>query len=265
MKNINIGIANLIVSNKLNESYINNENLGESKKIASNFLGVVKKSPILQLEFKIFNSIEKKIIENEVLAKEYIDKHIELFEIYSLEEVEAEHVKLNGLLQEEMFTELTEEDYNPEKVKLYDAINTLITESLKSSDKCDVDKLLESFTLVFNHIKSPKKALLENVDVEPLHEDVIEIAVTKFNEKYATLDESDKKLLKTLINANIKEKKALLETYKTETLTILEGVNEDSVQDNITKAIKKIKEMVYAEKNVDDNIIGLHDFKKELL
>jgi len=261
MKNVNIGIANLIISNKLNESYFNNESVGESKKIASDFLDVVKKSPILQLEFKVYNNIEGKHIENELMAKEYIDNHIELFEVYTIEEIQAERAKLNILISENNDRFLVDD----EKIELYTAIDTLITESLKVGNDVDVDKIHESFNLVFNHVKSPKKALLENVDVEPVNEDVIEIAVGKFNKKYASLDESDKELLKTLIKANWREKKALLETYKTETLIILEGVDKENVQDNITKAIEKIKEMVYNGKTVDDNIIGLHDFKKELL
>jgi hypothetical protein len=259
MENVNIGIANLIISNKLNESYFNDKLIGESKKFAFDFLNIIKNSPILQLEFKVYNNIESKHIENELLAKEYIDKHIELFEVYTLEEIEVEHEKLKSFINED--TVLIDD----EKTKLYNAINTLITESLRISDEVDVDNIHESFTLVFNHVKSPKKALLENVDVELVNEDVLEIAVDKFNEKYASLDESDKDLLKTLIKATIKEKQVLLETYKTETLTILEGIDKENIQDNIAKAIQKIKEMIYDRKTVDDNIIGLHELKKELL
>ena len=223
-----------------------------------NFLEVVKNSPILQLEFRVFNSIDGKVIESEVLAKDYIDEQIKLFEVFTIEEIDAEREKLKQFIAEE-----TQPDND--KVKLYEAIDTVINETLESYENTDIDKMHDAFVLVLEHVRTPKKALLENVDVEPLNEDVIEIAVGKFNEKYESLDESDKDLLKTLIKASTKEKKALLETYKTETLTILEGIDKDNVQDNIAKAIEKIKEMVYAEKNVDDNIIGLHDFKKELL
>jgi len=265
MKNVNIGIANLIISNKLKESYFNDKLIVESKKVAFDFFDVVKKSPILQLEFKVYNNIETKHIENELFAKDYLDNNIKLFEVYTIEEIEAERQKLNEFLTENVIATITEADYNLEKVGLYDAINTLITESLKVSDDVDVDAIHESFTLVFNHIKEPKKVLVENVDVQPLNEDVIEIAVGKFNEKYASLDESDRGLLRTLIKSTTKEKKTLLETSKTETLTILEGINKENVQDNIAKAIQKIKEMVYNRKTVDDNIIGLHEFRKELL
>ena len=88
MKNVNIGVANLIICNKLNESYFNNEVLDESRQAATKLLDIVKKSPILQLEFKVYSNIQNKIVENEVLAKEYIDKHIELFEVYTIEEIE---------------------------------------------------------------------------------------------------------------------------------------------------------------------------------
>lgn len=259
MENVNIGIANIIISKKLNESYFNNTLIEESKKNAFDFFDVVKKSPILQLEFKVFNNIESKHIENDIFAKEYIDNNIKLFEVYTLNEIEAERQKLKKFINEDI---LNEDD---EKVQLYVAISNLIDESLKISEDVDVDKIHESFTYVFNYIKTPKKSLIENVDVEAINEDVIEIAVNKFNEKYASLDESDKELLKTLIKSNTKEKKSLLENYKTETLNILEGLNKDNVQDNINKAILKIKEMVYNKENVDDNIIGLHGFKKELL
>ena len=259
MKNVNIGIANLIISNKLNESYFNDKLIGESKKTAFDFLNVDKSSPILQLEFKVYNNIESKHIENELLAKEYIDSHVKLFEVYTIEEIEAEHEKLNDFLQEDITT------LDVDKVELYNSVNILITESLKNTIEIDVDAIHESFTKVFNHVKSPKKALLENVDVEPMNEEVIELAVGKFNERYASLDESDRELLKTLIKSSTKDKKALLETFKTDTLTILEGINKDKVQDNIAKAIQKIKEMAYSKKNVDDNIIGLHELKKELL
>jgi len=258
MKNVNIGIANLIISNKLNESYINNKSIEESKKIAFNFLEVVKNSPILQLEFRVFNSIDGKVIESEVLAKDYIDEQIKLFEVFTIEEIDAEREKLKQFIAEE-----TQPDND--KVKLYEAIDTVINETLESYENTDIDKMHDAFVLVLEHVRTPKKALLENVDVEPLNEDVIEIAVGKFNEKYESLDESDKDLLKTLIKATTKEKKALLETYKTDTLAILEGIDKEKVQDNIAKAIQKIKEMAYDRKNVDDNIIGLHEFKKELL
>jgi hypothetical protein len=266
MKNTNIGIANLVISNQLKRSYFNGNLLDESKKLTADFLDVVKNSPILQLEFKVFNGIDGKHIDNDLAATRYIDNNIKLFEVYTIAEIDAEREKLTSFLTEEKVID------NQEKIALYNAIDVLITESLNDYDKIDVDALHESFTLVLNHIKEPKKKeLIENVETKPVDETVIEIAVEKFNERYDSLNEDDKNLLKKLIKSTDNEKQALLEAYKTESLSILEAVTKESAKEGVAKAIQKIREMNYKtnslefKRNIDDDIISLHELKKELL
>jgi hypothetical protein len=260
MKNTNIGIVNLMVSNKLKDSYFNEKLIDESKKIAFDFFDVVKNSPILQLEFKVFNNMEDKYIENDIAATRYIDNNIKLFEVYTIEEIEKEREKLLPFISESHKL-----NNNDERIKLFNAVDNLIEESLKRSDEINVDSIHESFTYVLNHIKTQKKQLVEGVEVKEIDDNIIEIAVDKFNEKYESLNEDDKNLLQTLIKANDEEKSKLLETYKNDTLQILEGINKENTKDNVAKAIKKIKEMTYRKDNVDDNIISLYELKKEIL
>jgi len=259
MKNVNIGIANLIISDKLRESYFNDKLIVESKKLAKDFFDMVKNSPILQLEFKVFNNIENKHIENEQAATRYIDNNIKLFEIYTVEEIQEERQKLNGFLNEENIL------VDNERVELYDAIDNLIRESLSISDEVDVDKLYEAFATILTHIQKPKKTLTENVDIDEINENVLEIAVNRFNQRYAGLDDNDRNLVNTLIKANSNDKQQLLETYKTETLEILNEIEEESNRENIEKAVKKINEMRFDKDTVDDSIIELHELKKELV
>ena len=258
MKNFNIGIVNLLVSTKLKDAYFNSILIEESKVMTNDFLDVIKNSPLLQLEFKVFNSIENKIIESEILAKDYIDEQIKLFEIYTIEEIDIEREKLIQFVSENVLPD-------DNKINLYHAIDNLINETLESPQNKDIDKMHESLVLVLEHIRTPKKALLENVDVELINEDIIEIGVRKFNEKYKELNEDDKDLLKKLIKLSDKEKESLLESMKSENLTILNCVDKKNAKDNIEKAINKINEMIYDKKDVDDNIIGLHELKKELI
>jgi hypothetical protein len=258
MKKTNIGVANLVISNKLKNSYFNNELIEESKKLTADFIDVVKGSPILQLEFKIFNNLENKNIENDSAATRYIDSNIKLFEVYTISEINKEHEKLQRFLTENY-------KLDSEKIKLYDAIGNLIMESVNDYDSIDIDCIHESFTTVLNHIKSPKKQLIENHEIKPINEDIIEIAINKFNEKYETLNEEDKNLLKKLIKSNDNQKQELLEDYKKENLVILERVNKDNIEDKIAKTIKKIREMSYNSKTIDDDIISLHELKKNLL
>jgi len=259
MKNINLGIVNFMISNKLKDSYFNNSLIEESRKLTSNFIDVIKNSPILQLEFRVFNNIENKHIENDVTATRYIDQNIKLFEIYTIQEINEERKKLNPFIFE---VNISNDD---SKILLYNAIDNLIKESLKDYVDVDVDCIHESFTTVLNHIKEPKKILVENVEVQEINENIIEIAVNKFNQKYESLNEDDRNLFQKLITYNDKEKEELLEYYKDENLLILEKVNKDSVKDNILKAIQKIKETKYNKSSVNDDIIGLYELKKELL
>jgi hypothetical protein len=269
MKNTNIGIANLVISNKLKDSYFHNNLIEEAKKLTTDFFGVIKSSPILQLEFKVLSNLENKHIENDLAATRYIDDNIKLFEVYTIQEIDAEREKVGNFLIENTAPENLDILDVDERVSLYNAIDTLITESLNVPDKIDVDSIHDSFEVVLNHVKSPKKeSLIENLEMKDVDEDVIEIAVGKFNEKYDTLNENDKNLLKKLIKSTDDEKQGLLEEYKTECLTILESVPKDTIEEKnnkIANAIRKIKEMKFGKDTVDDNIIGLHELKKELL
>jgi len=258
MKKTNIGVANLVISNKLKDSYFNNELLEESKKLTTDFIEVVKGSPLLQLEFKIFNNLENKNIENDSAATRYIDNNIKLFEVYTISEINKEHEKLQAFLTED-------NKLDSERVKLYDAIGNLIMESINDYESIDIDCIHESFTTVLNHIKSPKKQLIETRELKPVNEVIIEIAISKFNEKYETLNEEDKNLLKKLIKSDDNQKQELLEEYKKENLLILERINKNSIEDKIAKSIKKIREMSYDSKTIDDDIISLHELKKNLL
>jgi hypothetical protein len=256
MENINIGIVNLVVSKKLKDAYFNNALVEESKKLTNDFLFIVKKSPILQLEFKVFNNIENKHIENDLAATRYIDNNIKLFDVYTLDEIEKEHENLKSFLTEDI-------QVDDNKVNLYIAIGNLIRESLSCYDKIDVDDIHESFTLVLNHVKNAKQSLTESVDM--INDDVIEIAVNKFNERYESLEENDRNLFNELVKANDDEKSELLEKYKSENLIILESINKETAKENIAKAIQKIKEMKFNLQTVDDDIIGLHELKKSIL
>lgn len=262
MKNVNIGIVNLIVSNSLKESYFNNNYINESKSLVNDFIGIVKNSPVLQLEFKVFDNIENKHIENELMATRYIDNNIKLFEVYTINEIENERKKLNHIIRENKIP-------NNEKIKLYESIDVLIRESINDYDKIDVDKMHESFTYVLNHVKKPKKLNeTQSNDFTDINEEVLKIAINKFNEKYNVLSEEDKNLLNTLVQSDTTQKLELLETYKEETLKLLNEIRDDSTENNINTAINKIHEMSKSKdlmKKLDENIIKLYELKKDLL
>jgi hypothetical protein len=206
----------------------------------------------------VFNNIENKHIENDLVATRYIDNNIKLFEVWTLQEVEKEHNKLKPFLTEDI-------QVDDNKVQLYIAIGNLIKESLSNYDAVDVDDIHESFTLVLDHVKSTKQSLTESVDTDFIDENVIEIAVNKFNARYESLTDGDKGLLQKLIRYDNDKKSDLLEEYRNEDLKLLESIDKEIINDVKIKAVQKIKEMKFNPQTVDDDIIGLHELKKDLL
>jgi len=265
MKNINVGIANLIISEKLKNTYFNDSINEESKKTAIDFFKVLKNSPILQLEFKVFNNIENKHIENDIIATRYIDNNIKLFEVFTIEEIDNERERIKSLITETK--PIFDEKYNG-KLKLYNSIDSLIKESISDYNDIDVDELHESFSFVLNHIKSPKEKIIENInDIELIDDYVIETAINIFNSKYESLNEEEKDLIQKITKSTEKEKFELFESYKKETIELLSNLKINEDNQNIDKAINKINKMIYESYDIkiDDDIVNLYELKRELI
>jgi len=256
MKKIHIGYAKVYLANKLGESYILNNTINESDAKVSEFIDTIKNSPILQLEFKVFDNIEKKYLTNESAATRYIDNNVKLFEVYTLSEINAEHDKLIPMLGETTIL-------NSPKLKVYDAIDNLIVESVKNHSDVDVDIIDESFTIVLNHIMNNKPTVEKKLEF--VNEAVLEIAINKFNERYDELNESDRSLFSEILKSNIDEKKLMFETLKSDNLSLLGGIVEDKYSDKIEKTISKLNEMKYNENTIDEDIVTLHELKAVML
>lgn len=261
MKNMNIGIANLIISKQISESLLKDSILKETKEITSNYYNVIKNSPILQLESKVFNNIEKKEINDDVLAIRYIDNNIKLFEIYTIDEIIAEHNKIQNI-----FNSLNEEmDINKYQMNLYSAINDLILENLKIGDDIDVDRVHESYQIVLEHVKKTKPKI-DNIISEEINESVIEIAIEKFNEKYSKMNEEDSNMLKTIISSSFDEKKKLFNEYKKNNIDKLNELKKENADNSkVDKTINKINEMKIISENIDYDIIKLYELNRGLI
>jgi len=271
MENVNlnnIGIANLIITNKLVNSYINENFNDNDKKILTDFYKLINNSLPLQLEFKIINNIENKYIEDTTLAMRYIDDNIKLFEIYTLDELKSEEKKVGD------FISTIENNINKnainyivdhEKVNLYENIQILIKESLKFGDDVNVDDIHDAFEFILEHIKT-KKDVNKNLKLlNNINEDVINLAINNFNEKYSNiLNENELNFLKKIISFNLNDKKILFEQYKNDNLIILNSLKSEMPHQKINESIDKIKKMNFNPNTINKDLIKLYDLQKNL-
>lgn len=258
MKDINIGTANNHILNLIRDSMAtkNVSSINNSKKITSEYVNLINSSPILLLEFKIFDNITKKHISDDFTIGRYIDDNIKLFESFTIQEYNDAHNQLGSILNEGVSTIGTNDI-------LFTAVSNLITESLKRSIDVDVDVIHESFAIVSSYIKNNKPKAINKPEI--ISEEVLEIAFNKFNERYNTLDENDMTLLSKLNKLSTPDKFLLFEEYKTETINRLNKLDNSDLTDKIEKMKIKINEMVVNDTTINDTIINLHELKKAIL
>jgi hypothetical protein len=257
MDKINVGLVKMIILEKLNESLLNEKSLNILKEQVSKFCNIVNNSPILQLEYKIFENIENKFIDNDVIATRYIDNNIKLFEKYSIEDINIEHNKLLEFINDT--------NINTNKKKINESIHDLIIESnIKNTDP-NIDLLHESFINVLNYLKTNNKenVIIENNETN-FNNSIVEIAISKFNDKFNELGNDDKDLFKILTKSSKEEKKSIFEKYKSDIKVILENANNNEIKERIDESINKIDKMEYNYKTINDDIITLFELNKAL-
>jgi len=267
MANINVGTTTLILFEKHKKMFLNDDMLNESTANSyvndtNKLLNLIFESPILKKELTFINNIQNKYIDNDVLASRYIDDNINLFEIYTINEVFDERKKLNEFYDSNIFDEIK----NTNQYLLYEAIDNLIVESLKPHEEVNVDVLHESFNVVLNHIKTPKNKKEEiNESIQNLDEEIVKIAVDKYNEEFSKLTTEDKEFIKKLINTDDDKKKELFEEEKKECLNLLEMIEESHLVSRKEKAIEKVNLMEYDHNKINDQLIDLYDLKRGLV
>ena len=261
MKAINIGIVKAVITKKMSNNFLSEGNVDVSKNDATKLVDIVKNSPLLQLEYKVYDRLEKKHISNDITATRYIDNNLSLFEGYSKHELIHEHLKLKNFVDETIA--LLEND----QYDRYKAIGSLIFETVDKANP-DVDLIHESFTTVLNHIKKEKVVKEEEKTKLPKGisgERLIEHALNKFTEKYEALDESDVSLIKSIVLSENEKKQSLFNSLKEESISLLESTEKKGIEDKIVETIARIKKMEYTDDASIKNIVSLHQLKKDLV
>jgi hypothetical protein len=243
------------IKNTFTQTYIDshvNEN-SNGKELYKKFLAVLKENETLKNQFILYKNIESKTIDTEVGANEYLKECLSLMEVNSNFNVECQ--KLVDILEENEIELL-------EPTKLHESIHTLLTteKSVKN-----LDTLHESKTNIIKHlmtekveVEEDKSNVRENIDVQKF----LNVATEKYNEKYSTLSEEEKNIIKVLRNGDADSKKELLNNMIKETVSM---VNDrlKSVGGNmeLKEKLLETKDVIYNMSDFNGETFG-EDIKK---
>lgn len=251
------------LKNKFTQTYIESHINGDSKgkELYKRFLEVLKESETLKSYFVVYKNLENKTVSNEFEATEYLKENLAILDKFRGEKsIVKESQKLINLLENnDVYIDSEPNDFNK-------SLHTLTT---KSKNIDNIDNIHEAKLSIVKHLMTEKTKpsdsdlVRENIDVNKF----LNIATEKYNEKYSTLSEEEKKIIKVIREGNDSEKEGMLHSMVKETISLV-NTRLKSVGDNIELKSKLLetKDFVYSmdEYSIDtfnNNIKKLYDIK----
>ena len=198
-----------------------------NKQIFKKYIKTIKENEVLKTQFLVYNNIENKVETNELKAILFLQENIALLSKFSKEEL----LEANKLLVQPIL-ESTSDDYPNQK--LHEDIATLIFTEKNSKN---IDAIVEATANIIDYMKNNKeKEVKESIELP--NSMLSTIMVDKYNEKYATLDESEKAVLKALIDSDDEKKK---EVYSTTIRECIDLINEKLKESSLEAKDKLLK------------------------
>ena len=170
----------------------------ESKQVFKKYIKAIKENEILKTQFLVISNIENKIEPNREKATEFVKENIALFSKFNKKDIMEANLNLAKPI---LFEQGSGNDYTNEI--LHENISKLIF--IKRTPKT-VDTIVEASSSVIDYIVNNKEKVI-NEAIELPNSMLMNIFVDKYNEKYSTLSESEKEILKTLIDSTDETKK----------------------------------------------------------
>jgi hypothetical protein len=205
----NFGSIKSLYNTLLVESVMSDDK--SKKELFKGYVKSIKENEILKTQFLVYTNIEQKVELDIAKATMFVKENIDLFSKFNKKDILEANTKLVENL-------LFESDVLDEKKELYESISTLI---FTNKTPETVDTVVEATSKIVDYILNNKaKTLTEAIELP--NSMLSTMMVDKYNEKYASLDESEKQILKTLIESTEEEKKEVYSNTIRECITLID-------------------------------------------
>jgi hypothetical protein len=228
----------------------------KDKQIFGSYVKAIKENKILKTQFLIYNNIENKVEENEFKANLFLQENLKLIEGFSKEEILEANTKLASKIND-----IPEVIENKE---LYENISTLIFTDRLSEN---IDAVVEATTNIIQFIKENKVS--EAVEAIELPTSMLtSMMVEKYNTKYSTIDESEFKIIKSLIDSSDEVKKTVYEETLRECIELINENLIDAPLDTKDKLLQVKDKLLNDKTDINEdyltNISKLVELKSSL-
>jgi hypothetical protein len=226
----------------------------ESSKLFKKYIKAIRENEMLKTQFLVVTNIETKVETDKDKATEYVKENINLFSSFDKKKLIEANNNLSEFIRLCEKGELLKEDFDYEHKALHENISTLI---FTKKTPNTIDTIVEATNAIVNYILgNKKKELVEAIELPSSM--LTTMMVDKYNDKYDSLDESDKRILKALIDSTPEEKS---EVYTTTLRECIDLINEKLSGSDLDVKDKLLR---VKDKLLNDKVDITEDFEKKI-
>lgn len=231
-----------------------------NKELFKKYVKGIRESKILNTEFLVITNIENKIESDREKATQFVKENIALFSNFNKKDILEVNKKLAS------FISLSDDDIvaDYEFKDLHENISKLI---FAKKTPNTIEDIIETTGKVVDYILNNKPKTV-NESIELPTSMLSTMMVDKYNEKYNDLNESEKNLIKVLIDSTPEEKK---EIYLKTVRECIDLINEKFIDSDINAKDKllRVKDKLLNDKqdlteDFEDKIYKLIELKDTL-
>jgi len=217
-------------------------------KIIKECVKTIKTDTILSDQFTIYDNLKNAFIPEKQIAQ-YINENINTLRKYKTKQIIESNNKLEKLCQSWKI-KIGSTKLNESVSNLYFLMNTAK----------NVNSLHESKNIIKENLLTNEKNEVKDTISVPISL-ISKIVSKKYNQKYKDLTESDKKILKTILE-NKEGNETLFDNYKSKTIDLLTKKiienDQEILHTSLKKTYKKVTSMEFVNENAVNDISKLH-------
>jgi len=251
----NFGKLKESFNNILAESIVKKKD--EGKKVFQKYMKMLKENEILKSQYIIYDNLENGNFNDSSEALEYVKESIDVLRSYSKEDILKANKELSKLIvKESSFGG----DYTHEE--LHNNISFLVFTDKKATN---INKVNESRSYIKNHLLTDKseETISESINLPPSV--LTRLSLEKFNRKYENVSESEKKIIKSLINGDENSRETVFNDLVRECIDIIDNKLSESdieLKEKLLNAKDKLLRMKFDSDTYREDINKVYNLKE---
>ena len=238
------------------ESTIKKDDKG--KKLFSKFLKTIKENQTLKDQYLIYSNLQNTKFDDTIQAREFVKENISL-----LKKLNKEHITKGN----DFFLKLLKgNEIIKENDSFYSDILFLAESKITPFNVKKVNESTNNIVRLMLEKEEVEEVVTESIDLPPSV--LTKLAVNKFNSKYSDITESEKEIIKTVLNGSDEDKENIFNKLKKECINTIDSkLNESTdldLKDKLLKVKDKLLNTNYSLENFKTDIGKIYDLNESI-